>query len=141
MFEQLERLSILKRGGRRPGSGRPKGGKNAKTIEKEMAEEALREKIRKRIDPILDSQMANAQGIKYLVVRERKGGKFVRVTESMAKAKVGEGEEVIEVWEKDPSVHAFSELLNRAYGRAKEQKQEVEGKIEIRWRDGESTDG
>ena len=47
------------------------------------------------------------------------------------------GAEVIEVWVKDPSVHAFSELLNRAYGRAKEQKQEVESKIELRWRDRE----
>ena len=123
-------------GGKRPGGGRRKGSKNVKTLEKEVAEEALREKIRKRIDPILDAQLDNAQGIKYLVVRERKGGKFVRVTEAMAKAKLGKGEETVEVWEKDPSVHAFSELLNRAYGKAKEPKQEVDvsGDLVLRWK-------
>ena len=127
---------MLKRGGRRSGAGRKKGGKNAKTLEKEVAEEALREKIRKRIDPILDAQLDNAQGIKYLVVRERKGGKFVRVTESMAQARLGKGEEIVEVWEKDPSVQAFSELLNRAYGRAKEPSQDVQlsGGLEICWK-------
>ena len=102
-----------------------------------MAEELLREKIRKRIDPILDAQLRNAQGIKYLVVRDKKKGKFIRVTEAMARAKLGSNEEIVEVWEKDPSVHAFSELLNRAYGKAKEQKQEFESKIEICWKDRE----
>lgn len=111
----------MKHGGKRPGGGRRKGSKNVKTLEKEVAEEALREKIRKRIDPILDAQLDNAQGIKYLVVRERRGGKFVRVTESMAKAKLGKGEEIIEVWEKDPSIHAFADLMDRALGKPKEQ--------------------
>ena len=130
---------MLKRGGRRAGAGRKKGGKNAKTIEKEVAEEALREKIRKRIDPILDAQLDNAQGIKYLVVRERKGGKFVRVTESMAKEKLGKGEEIVEVWEKDPSVHAFDSLLNRAYGQARKPKEEVDvsGDLVLRWKSNE----
>jgi len=126
-------------GGARAGAGRKRGGKNARTVERELREDMLRDKLRKQLEPIVDAQIANAKGIKYLVVRERKGGKFVRVTESMAKAKLGKGEEIIEVWEKDPSVQAFSELLNRAYGKAKEPKQEVDvsGDLVLRWKSSE----
>jgi hypothetical protein len=126
-----------KRPGGNAGKGRPKGARNKRTIAKEMEEEILRQKIKQRIGPILDAQIANAQGIKYLVVRERKGGKFIRVKEALARAaedgKVGE--EIIEVWEKDPSVHAFTELLNRGYGKAKEPQQDKpwEGVLRITW--------
>ena len=37
----------------------------------------------------------------------------------------GKGEEIIEVWEKDPSIHAFSDLMNRALDKPKEQVLEV----------------
>ncbi len=63
-------------------------------------------------------------------MRERKGGKFLRVTESMAKAKLGKGEEIIEVWEKDPSVQAFTDLMNRALDKPKEQEVPVSLKVE-----------
>ncbi len=64
---------------------------------------------------------------------------MLRVTESMAQARLGRGEEIVEVWEKDPSVQAFSELLNRAYGKAKEPKQEVDvsGDLVLRWKSSE----
>jgi hypothetical protein len=42
------------------------------------------------------------------VVRDKKTGKVVRVTEMMAKAKLGQDEEIIEVWKKDPNVQAFT---------------------------------
>ncbi len=131
--------ATLKHGGGRASAGRKKGGKNARTIERELHEDMLRDKLRKSLEPIVEAQLANAQGIKYLVVRERKGGKFIRVTESMAQAKLGRGEEIVEVWEKDPSVQAFSELLNRAYGKAKEPKQEVDvsGDLVLRWKSSE----
>ncbi len=126
-------------GGSRPGAGRKKGGKNVRTMERELREDMLRDKLRKKLEPIVDAQIANAKGIKYLVVRERKGGKFLRVTETMAKAKLGKGEEIVEIWEKDPSVQAFSELLNRAYGKPKEAKQEVDvsGDLVLRWKTNE----
>jgi hypothetical protein len=75
--------------------------------------------------PLLDAQLANAVGLKYLVTREKKTGKFVRVTQAMARRKRGEDEELIEVWEKDPSVHAFTCLLDRALDRPKEQEIDV----------------
>lgn len=119
------------------GKGRPKGSKNKRTKELEMEESVLRSKIRERMDALLDAQFANAQGIKFLVVRERKGGKFVKVHEAMARGaqngKLGKDEEIIEVWEKDPSVNAFKELLDRGYGKAKEAPQEIEGSLTIRW--------
>ena len=58
-------------------------------------------------------------------MRDTKTGKFLRVTAPMAKAKLGEDEEIIEVWEKDPSVQAFTDLLNRALDKPKEQGQEI----------------
>jgi hypothetical protein len=132
-----------KHGGARAGAGKPKGRKSARTIARQLEEDMLRQKIKERLEPIVDSQLSNAEGIKYLVVRERKGGKFIRVHEAMAKGakkgKLGANEEIIEVWEKDPSVHAFTELLNRAYGKAKEPEQKVDhsGEIVLRWRDRE----
>jgi hypothetical protein len=76
--------------------------------------------------PLLAAQLQNAKGIKYLVVRDKRGGKFVRVTEAMAKAKQGSEEEIIEVWEKDPSVQAFTDLMNRALDKPAEQVQTID---------------
>ncbi len=124
----------MKHGGKRLGGGRRKGSKNVRTLEKEESRRLLREKVTAELGPLVDAQIKNALGIKYLVVREKKGGKFLRVTEAMAQAKLGKGEEIIEVWEKDPSVHAFSDLMNRALDKPKEQVLEVsiEGDIVAR---------
>lgn len=92
----------------------PKGHKTKKTIEKEAARAAIRQVILEHAESMLAAQIANAQGLKYLVTREKGTGKFVRVGEAMAKAKQGQQEETIEVWEKDPSVQAFTDLMNRA---------------------------
>lgn len=88
---------------------------------------------------MLAAQIANAQGLKYLVTRDKKSGKFIRVTEAMARAKSGDHEEIIEVWEKDPSVQAFTDLLNRALDKPAEQLKVTgadDGPIEhvFRWR-------
>jgi hypothetical protein len=98
-------------GGARPGAGRKKG---AVTLSKEAARELVRERVIARLGPMLDAQIANAEGLKYLVTRDKKTGKFIRVTEAMARTKQGDNEEHVEVWEKDPSVQAFTDLLNRA---------------------------
>jgi hypothetical protein len=101
----------MPRGGKRNGAGRPKG---QQTLDKEAARAIVRETVYAALAPMLEAQIANAQGLKYLVTRDKKSGKFIRVTEAMAKAKQGEDEEIIEVWEKDPSVQAFTDLMNRA---------------------------
>jgi hypothetical protein len=101
------------------GKGRPKGAKNKRTLAKEMEEAVLRQKIKERLAPILDAQMAIAQGIKYLVWRDKASGKFKPVPEARFKALIEEGVQM-EVWEEKPNVFAFRELLDRAYGKPKE---------------------
>jgi hypothetical protein len=120
-------------GGARKGAGKKKGTRWPATMAKERARELVREEITKHLEPLIAAQVANAQGLKYLVTRDAKTGKFVRVGEAMARA--GSHEETIEVWEKDPSVQAFTDLLNRALDKPKEQEQDVavRGKLEIVW--------
>lgn len=114
---------LKKRGGARPGAGMPKGYKTRKTLDKEAARAALRELVVAQLRPLVDAQVANAMGLKYLVVREKSSGKFLRVSEIAAKA--AQGEEIIEVWEKDPCVQAFTDLMNRALDKPAEQEQQV----------------
>lgn len=87
-----------------------------------MTKEAIRDRIRERVaaelDPLLDAQISNALGSKYLVTRDRKTGKFLRVGPAMASAA---NEETIEVWEKDASTQAFTDLINRAADKPAEQ--------------------
>jgi hypothetical protein len=125
-------------GGKRDGAGKPKGTKMPATISKEQAREALRQIVLEKMRELTEAQMANAMGIKYLVARQRNSGKFERITESELKAILdGEDDErvLLEVWEKDPSVQAFTDLMNRALDKPKEQEQDVkiDGRIEISW--------
>lgn len=114
----------MARGGKRPNSGPKKGTKYAPTLSKEASREALRQIVLREMDSLVASQIANAKGIQYLVVREKKTGKFVRATAGSAE-KLKPDEEIIEVWEKDPSVQAFTDLMNRALDKPAEQLQEI----------------
>ncbi len=49
----------------------------------------------------------------------------------LRKEKFGRGEEIVEVWEKDPSIHAFTDLMNRALDKPKEQVLELNVKSDI----------
>jgi hypothetical protein len=109
-------------GGKRAGAGRKKGSKSL--LDKEIAREALRKLVAKELKPLVLAQIENAKGIKFLMVRAKSSGKFVRVTKSRAEM-LNEDEEIIEVWEKDPSVQAFSDLMNRVLDKPKEQEQEI----------------
>jgi hypothetical protein len=112
-------------GGPRPNSGRPKGRKAQKTLDKEQARELVRQMVTQSLQPLVQAQLDNARGLRYLVTRDKSTGKFVRVTEAMARQKLGKHEELVEVWEKDPNVSAFADLLNRALDKPKEQVQEI----------------
>lgn len=113
--------------------GRPKGSKGRKTLDKEAARQLLREMVTASMGPMIEAQIANARGVKYLMVRE-KSGKFVRVTEAMAGSLADEA--IVEVWEKDPSVQAFTDLMNRTIDKPIEQvSADVRGDFTVRWQE------
>jgi hypothetical protein len=114
----------MPKGGKRRGAGRPRGstGPQRKTLEKALLREEIRAVIAPHVAALLAAQLAHAEGLKYLVTRDKKTGKFIRVGPAMASALT---EETIEVWEKDPSVQAFTDLMNRLVDKPKEQEQEI----------------
>jgi len=81
------------------------------------------------LDEMVSAQVAHAKGLKYLVTRDAKTGKFTRVSREMMDKLLEAGDEDalarVEVWEKEPSVQAFTDLLNRALDKPKEQEQEI----------------
>ena len=120
-------------GGARPGAGRKKG------FDALRQHERLREMFVKAQDEMVDAQIAAAKGLKYLVARDKKGGKFKHLTEAEAKAILnGQDTEryIVEEWEKPPSTRAFADLINRVLGKATEfVDASVSGKLEIAWRE------
>lgn len=119
-----------------PGSGKPKGYKAPTTLTKEAAREALRLIVLREMESLTAAQIAHAKGLSYLVGRD-KTGKFKKLTSVEAeKALAGASDyTLVEVWEKDPSVQAFTDLMNRALDKPKEQEQDVnvQGALTIRW--------
>lgn len=107
---------MAKRGGARPNSGPAKGTKYAPTLRKEEAREALRVVVMRHMDDMLRAQIAHAKGIGHLYTRD-KNGKFTKI-ESVAQIDklLTEGVEDEDYWifAKDPSVQAFTDLMNRA---------------------------
>lgn len=120
----------MPKGGKRTGAGRPKGSVSPQTLDKLAAREFVRQKVTEALEGLLEAQIANSKGLKYLVVRNAKTGKFERVTQAQMEALLEPGNEEalerVEVWEKDPSVQAFTDLLNRALDKPAEQKQEFD---------------
>jgi hypothetical protein len=113
----------MPRGGARPNSGPKKGSIRPTTINKLQAREALREVVIAHMGELLAAQIAHAKGIKYLMARSKKGGKFERVSEAQLDSILkgqDDGSIVLEVWDKDPSVQAFTDLLNRALDKPSE---------------------
>ena len=106
----------MPRGGKRPGAGRPKGSKEPQTLLRDMEREAMRQMVMAETAPMVAAQIANAKGIKYLVKRDAKTGKFVTLDEAQTAKMIASGDiELIEVWEKIPNVQAFDSLMDRTY--------------------------
>ena len=108
-------------GGRRTGAGRPKGRKDPHTLEKEAAREHVRKRITTELDTLIDAALKRAKGLSYLVTRDAKTGKFVRVT----RATLASADAATEVWEKEPDIAAIRDLLDRAIDKPKEQQIDV----------------
>jgi lipopolysaccharide biosynthesis regulator YciM len=129
---------MAQHGGKRPGAGHPRG-PTAVTLSKQAGRELVRQAVLKHVEALVAAQVANAQGLKYLVVRDKRSGKFVRVTEAMARQLEGKAEaehETVEIWEKDPSVQAFTDLMNRALDKPAEAEpdQPWKGELIVGWK-------
>lgn len=114
-------------GGPRPGSGRPKGSKIQKTLEKEAAREATRQIVTAALKPMLQAHIAHATGIGHVYTRDKKG-KFSRVENQAHIDQLlieGVEDETYWIFSKDPSPQSFKELLDRALDKAKEQEQAI----------------
>lgn len=108
-------------------SGKPKGFKAVKTLEKEAAREVVRAFVTAHMMPMLRAQLANATGIGHLFVRD-KLGQFSRVLDpDRIEELMREGRKGKTYWifAKDPSVEAMKHLLDRALDKAKEQEIDV----------------
>lgn len=109
------------------GSGKPKGYKAPKTLEKEAAREFVRQFATRNMMPVLLAMLASATGIGHFFERD-KIGQFTRVTdperieELMRSGKKGK---TYWIFTKDPSSEAQRMLLDRALDKAKEQEIDV----------------
>lgn len=102
--------------------GPKKGAIYKPTLDKIQAREFLRQEVIKGLGPMLNAQMAHARGIGHLYTRD-KNGKFTKIeNEAHAHKLLTEGTEEEDYWifMKDPSVPAFTDLLNRALDRPTE---------------------
>ena len=112
-------------------AGRPKGRKNNRTLSKELAREALRQQVTAALLPLVSAQIAHAQGSGHLYRRDV-AGKYARIEdqtqidEILARGLEGDDAGTYWIFAKDPSVQAFTALLDRALDKPKEQAQEVD---------------
>ncbi len=78
--------------------GRPKGSKNPETIQREIVQKEYRERMVKKLIPLIEAQLELALGIH--VATTRKGKKFL-------------------LYKKEPDGKAIEDILNRVLGKAK----------------------
>jgi hypothetical protein len=96
--------------------GRPKGSLAKTTLDKIAAREELRRQVIDAMGPMVRAQVAHAQGIGHLYKRDE-GGKFTRIEDiNEIDRMLREEQEGSGYWifAKDPSVQAFTDLMNRA---------------------------
>ncbi len=115
------------RGGKRPNTGPKKGTKYAKTTKtllKEQAREVARIAITAKLLPMIERQIVHAMGIDHFFLRDEKTKQFVRVTDPKTietALNCGDKDSYYWIFTKDPSVQAFTDLMNRALDKPAEQ--------------------
>jgi hypothetical protein len=106
-----------------------------KTLEKEQSREFVRQYVTEELEPLLAAQIDNAVGIRHLMMRDPKTGKFERITGDAKQIdKALKTKNAFYIYTKDPNITAFTDLLNRAIDKPAEHIQVAgEGSITIRW--------
>lgn len=133
----MEEVKKTKKGGKRPGAGRKKGGKNPATLEREKVLEAMRQQIMQRAEPLVRAAFIPAMGVNFVYrIDETKNEKgrvvhkeHVLVTDpheiAMALDQIEEGstdpeDKFYYVSAKAPDFRAVEMLINRVFGKPKE---------------------
>src|SRR5215472_3749205 len=121
--------------GKREGAGYPKGVKWPSTLRKEEARELVRRYVTERLGQYLDVMSANITGIRDLMMRDPKTGKFERITGDAKQIdKALKTKTAFWIYTKDPNVQAFTDLLNRCIDKPAEHVEIAgEGSITIKW--------
>jgi hypothetical protein len=106
-----------------------------KTLEKEAAREFVRRKVTENLNTLIDAQIDNAQGLKHLIMRDPKTGKFERITGDAKQIdKALKSKNACWIYTKDPNVQAFTDLMNRCIDRPSEHVEIAgAGSITVRW--------
>jgi hypothetical protein len=89
----------------------------AKDLQKEEAREIARQHITKTLIPLLDAAIDHALGIKHFFKRNPTTGQWERLTDPDQISEALVKDEGFWIYTKDPSVQAFTDLLNRALGK------------------------
>jgi hypothetical protein len=116
--------------------GRPKGSKTQKTLEKEEARALLRRLVTAELEPLARAQIDNAKGISHFMLRDPKTGKFERILDHeqiLAALNSGDPSSYY-IYTKDPSIQAFTDLMNRALDKPVEQTSvDFKGPLTVKW--------
>jgi hypothetical protein len=110
--------------GRRTG-GKPKGYKAPATIDKEAKRELVRQLVAAELEPMVKAQIAHAKGVHFMILRNPDGTVTRATNEKQVDAACAVGAQAFEIVTQTPNVQAFSDLLNRALDKAREQPQDL----------------
>ena len=140
-------------GGYRPTAGRPKGRANNRTIRQKAYAEAVLEKMRevvaKHMPVMFEAQMAHAQGVHYMMLRESDGGYAKlsddpEISDKQIRAAIASGGQAFKIFKQAPNTQAFNAVLDQVLGKPLE-RHEVTGQdgapltvvIKKPWADGD----
>jgi hypothetical protein len=115
-------------GGKRVGAGRPAGSKDPETIEREKVIEAMKQRIAKSAEQLLNSQMNLAQGVQmlYCITTNEKGIRSkpelvtcqATIEEYLAGELEDKDKEYYFITTERPDNKALDSLFDRAFGKA-----------------------
>lgn len=122
-----EAIKTAKKGGYRPGAGRPRGSKNKLTKEARIREESVKERVLKSVEELVNAQLSLAKGSNFLYkikmrnVGNRRKPEHILVTDPDEIRRFLDGEtedEYYYITTKSPDNKAIDSLLDRAFGKA-----------------------
>jgi hypothetical protein len=122
-----------RRGGHRPGAGRPKGSQDPHTLEKQEYELQLRARIAQDVDEFYNALKQAATGVTHMMAKD-KDGTWKEVTDPAVMARcLNSGESFYQLSARNPDVRALINLFDRLAGTATQQSQvQVESQVTLK---------